>query len=114
MPNQAIQKVIDRAQGYRASLARYREKARISEERTFGAVTALAGAAAAGYADAKLGEGAENVKVLGLPAMPLVGLGLVALGLSDWVPGGTYICQAGVGVASYALGSYVRGKAEES
>jgi hypothetical protein len=78
----------------------------IKGERITMAGVTLLGAVAAGAADAKYKEADGTPKKLVGP-IPVVG-GLAALatviGLSDLVPGGSYVAMVGIGGLSYELG----------
>jgi hypothetical protein len=91
------------------TLRNMRAKARLNMQRTYGMGAALAGAAAAGAADAYLDE----PKVVGFPATPLASAGLMLLGLFDVVPGAEYIAQAGLGGACYSVGALTFKKVNE-
>lgn len=93
----AIQKIIDRGESARRALKRYREAARISERRMITAAEVIGAAAVAGAIDAKYGEGEEGASVLGVPAVPVIGGGLVLLGFSEAVPGGQDLAALGTG-----------------
>lgn len=61
------------------------------------AAEVIGAAAVAGAIDAKYGEGEEGASVLGVPAVPVIGGGLVLLGFSEAVPGGQDLAALGTG-----------------
>jgi hypothetical protein len=91
------------AQGQRAlqTLKNYRQKVRLNEQRTTGAVIAIAGGGVAGAVDAYFDE----PKLMGIPATPVVASALLLAGLFDAVPGGLEVAEFGKGALSYAVGS---------
>lgn len=90
------------------------QRIEIDKKRALGLGVGALSAVGAAYADAKFGEGAANITVMGAPAV-LVGSALVAVvGLSRKVPQAEYVLEAGKGAFYYSLGAAMRARFEES
>ena len=77
----------------------------IKGERVTTAGVTLLGAVLAGAADGKYKEADGTPKKVGpVPMIPVLAGALAVVGLTDLVPGGTYIGMIGVGGLSYELG----------
>lgn len=99
---------------YAERLKKKTQRIELDRKRAMGLGVGGLSAVAAAYADAKFGEGAENISVMGAPAV-LVGSAIVAIvGLSRKVPQAELVLESGKGAFYYALGSTMRKKFEES
>jgi hypothetical protein len=102
---------LDRMQSHARNI---KQVARIREERLYGSATALAGAIAAGAADAKYrADDGTDKKVGPVPVIGAVAALTAVAGLSDYVPGSFYVGMVGIGALSYKIGKYAHDKMVE-
>jgi hypothetical protein len=97
----------------RSQLANYRAKQKISSQQVLGAGLNLAGGAAGGFLDGRLGDG-ETHELWGVPTALGAGLLIAAAGFAEMLPGSSLVVNFGLGSASYGLGSLVREKSAPS
>jgi hypothetical protein len=105
MASPGITKALERLDRIQVRAKTERLVKSIKGDRLTSAGVTLVGAVLAGAADAKYKEADGTPKKVG-PVPVVAGLAAVAaiVGLSDMVPGGSYIAMVGVGGLSYELG----------
>lgn len=113
MASASIEALVKRAESARATLANYRDRARLSEARIIAGTENIVGGLAGGLLDAKLGEGGEDWQLLGMPGVAVTSAVLALAGASDAVPGGQHLMSIGTGGLAYSLGSLARRKLSE-
>lgn len=90
------------------------QRVELDRKRAVGLGVGCLAAVGTAYADAKFGEGADNIEVFGVP-VTLAGSAVVAvMGLSRKVPQSELVLEAGKGGLYYALGNAMRKRFEET
>jgi hypothetical protein len=105
----AVSAIIEQARRARAQLTRIRQESKMSQQKAFEGGAQLAGGAAGGFLDARLGEG-QTHELFGVPTALGAGLLVGLAGMADLFPGSIYMANFGLGAASYGLGNLVREK----
>jgi hypothetical protein len=105
----AVTALVERARAMKSQLANYRAKQKISSQQVLGAGFQLAGGAAGGLLDGRLGDG-QTHEVYGVPTALGAGLLVAAAGFAEIIPQSTLVVNFGLGAASYGLGNLVRDK----
>ena len=114
MASASVNKLIERANSARASLARIRAERKESEARLTGLALGGLGAVGAAYADARFGEGAEDIKVFGVPVvLAVAGVGVVAAAAGE-VPASDKVLEFSKGALYYQVGRMARDHFEET
>ena len=109
----AVTALVERARAMKSQLANYRAKQKISSQQVLGAGMQLAGGAAGGLLDGRLGEG-DTHELWGVPTALGAGLLVAAAGFAEVLPGSQLVVNFGLGAASYGLGNLVRDKSAPS
>jgi hypothetical protein len=109
----AVTALVERARAMKTQLQNYRTKQKISTQQVLGAGVQLAGGAAGGLLDGRLGDG-ETHELWGVPTALGGGLLVAAAGFADLLPGSHLVANFGLGAASYGLGNLVRDKSAPS
>jgi|WetSurMetagenome_2_1015567.scaffolds.fasta_scaffold01038_18 hypothetical protein len=105
----AVTQLVERARAMKTQLANYRAKQKFTSQQVLGAGVQLAGGAAGGFLDGRLGEG-ETHELWGVPTALGAGLLVAVAGFAEVLPGSALVANFGLGAASYGLGNLVRDK----
>lgn len=111
MASHAIQALVSRAESSRRTLARWKEKSKMSEKRVISAGETIVGAVIGGAIDAKWGAPgvAADFGETGIPIVLVVGAASVVGGFFEF-PGSDHLLAAGSGMLAYAAGDFARAK----
>jgi hypothetical protein len=111
MATQAIQKLAHAADSAKATLARFKERAKLNETRMLSAGEIVLGGAAGGLIDGKFDDGTgSGPKVAGVSAVGAGSALLLVLGLTDAFPGVSHLGYIGAGGLAYKLGTLAHEK----
>ncbi len=106
MASSIVVRALEKGKRATDSLVRFREKAKIRNERVYGVVEGALGGLAGGFVDGKWGgdDGFHNVGPV--PTVLVTGAVLAVAGASEFVP--MHFAEIGKGALSYALGDLIR------
>jgi len=110
MASHAIQALARRAESARNTLANFKEKARIQDERFYMVGEVAIGSGTAGFVDGYFGA----PKLLGVPVTAGIGVVMALGGLTGYIPGGQHMMALGMGLFSGPLYDVAKTKGAEA